>query len=155
MARSPASTAARDARGPIAAAIAAVIRDGQVLLVQRAHAPDQGRWAFPGGKIEPGETVHDAAVRELLEETGVQAQALQAFNAVDVYDRDSRGGLRRHYVLVAVLCRWQQGEPRAGDDALDARWFALADLDSQALALSFGVADIARQAATLAADGQD
>lgn len=61
------------------------------------------------------------------------------------------GALRRHYILVAVLCRWQAGEPVAGDDALDARWVSLAELDGQALATSFGVADIARKAAALAA----
>lgn len=144
-------TPARDPRGPIAATIAAVVRDGQVLLVRRAHAPDAGRWAFPGGKIQAGEAVHDAALRELYEETGVRAQALHVFDAVDVYDRDARGELRRHYLLVAVLCRWAAGEPTAGDDALEARWFPLAGLDAQDLALSFGVAELARRAAALAA----
>jgi ADP-ribose pyrophosphatase YjhB (NUDIX family) len=64
---------------PIAATIAAVVRDGRVLLVQRANPPDQGRWAFPGGKIDAGEGVLAAAARELLEETGVRAQPLHVF----------------------------------------------------------------------------
>lgn len=145
----------RDARGPIAAAIAAVVRDGHILLVRRAHAPDKGRWALPGGKIQAGETVRQAALRELHEETGVQAQALQVFDALDVYDRDAHGALRRHYVLVAVLCRWTGGEPVAGDDALEARWFPIAGLPSPDLAMSFGVADVARQAAALAAAQDD
>ena len=74
---------------PIPATIAAVIRDGQVLLVRRANPPDQGRWAFPGGKIELGERIEDA--RELFEETGVTAEPLTVFDAVDVFDHDADG----------------------------------------------------------------
>ncbi|MGB3817288.1 NUDIX hydrolase [Achromobacter pulmonis] len=135
---------------PIPATIAAVVRNGHVLLVRRANPPDQGRWAFPGGKIEAGEPLEDATARELFEECGVRAQPLQVFDAVDVFDRDDSGALRRHYILIAVLCRWQAGEPVAGDDALDARWVPLAELEGQALATSFRVAAIARKAAALA-----
>ncbi|WP_136068682.1 NUDIX hydrolase [Modicisalibacter radicis] len=134
---------------PIAAAIAAVIRHGQVLLVQRANPPDAGQWGFPGGKIEAGETISDAALRELLEETGVAAEALCVFTAVDAYERDESGGLCRHFILIAVLCRWTAGEPIAGDDALEARWVQLADLDGPDLALSLDVSGVARQAADL------
>ena len=137
---------------PIPATIAAVVRDGHVLLVRRANPPDQGRWAFPGGNIEAGERIEDAAARELFEECAVRAQPLQVFDAVDVFDHDEAGALRRHYILIAVLCRWQAGEPVAGDDAMDARWVPLAELDGQALATSFGVAAVARKAAALAAE---
>lgn len=137
---------------PIPATIAAVVRDGHVLLVRRANPPDHGRWAFPGGKIEAGERIEDAAARELFEECAVRAQPLQVFDAVDVFDHDEAGALRRHYILIAVLCRWQAGEPVAGDDAMDARWVPLAELDGQALATSFGVAAVARKAAALAAE---
>ncbi|MBV7483697.1 NUDIX hydrolase [Bordetella sp. BOR01] len=146
-----AAASSHDPQRPIAATIAAVVRDGHVLLVRRAHAPDAGRWAFPGGKVELGETVREAAMRELYEETCVRAQALQVFDARDVYDRGAQGELSRHYILIAVLCRWIDGEPAAGDDALDARWFPIGKLASQDLALSFGVADVARQAVELAA----
>ncbi|WP_220805837.1 NUDIX hydrolase [Achromobacter sp. UMC71] len=140
---------------PIAATIAAVVRDGHILLVQRANPPDQHRWAFPGGKIDAGERLEDAAVRELFEECGVRAEPLRVFDAVDVFDRDNSGALRRHFILIAVLCRWQSGEPVAGDDAQDARWVPLAELDGQALATSFGVASIARKAAALMAQASD
>jgi 8-oxo-dGTP diphosphatase len=105
---------------PIAAVIAVVIRDGQVLLVRRRNPPDAGRWGFPGGKIEFGETIAGAAVRELLEETGVRGEAHHVFTAVDAVDRDGDGRAREHFILVAVLCRWIAGEPMAGDDALEA-----------------------------------
>ena len=136
---------------PIAATIAAVVRDGHVLLVRRANPPDQDRWAFPGGKIDAGERLPDAAARELLEETGVTAEPLHVFDAVDVFDRDDAGALRRHFILIAVLCRWVSGEPVAGDDARDARWVSLDDLDAHALAASFGVVELAHKAADLMA----
>lgn len=132
---------------PIVAVLAVVIRDDQVLLVQRANPPDAGYWGFPGGKVEFGETLLDAAQRELLEETGVCAMALRVFNAVDAYDRSDAGELRQHFVLIAVLCQWQSGEPFASDDALDAKWIAISDMEST-LRLSRDVAAVARQAAS-------
>ncbi len=139
---------------PVAAVIAAVFREGRVLLVRRANPPDAGRWAFPGGKIDGGETIENAAVRELLEETGVVAEPHRVFTAVDVFDRDESGGLRRHFVLIAVLCKWQSGEPIADDDALEARWFKLDELDDANLALSLNVAEVARQAANIFETGK-
>jgi len=134
---------------PIAATIAAVFHDQKILLVRRANPPDAGCWGFPGGKIEFGETIKEAAVRELLEETGVRAEAHRVFTSVDVFDRDDEGGLRRHFVLIAVLCKWQSGVPVAGDDALEARWFTLEELNECKLALSLNVAEVAHQAAAV------
>ncbi len=131
---------------PIPATLAAVIRDGQVLLVRRANPPDAGRWGFTGGKIEQGETIENAAIRELQEETGVRAIPLRVFTAVDAFDREDDGTFRRHFILVAVLCRWTSGEPVAGDDALEAQGFRLAGLGRPALALSL---DVAAEAAEL------
>lgn len=132
---------------PVAATIAIVFREGCVLLVRRANPPDAGRWGFPGGKIEPGETIEQAALRELYEETAVQGKALQTFTAIDVFDHDEGGRLRGHFVLIAVLCQWLRGEPTAGDDAMEARWFRLEELEDAGLALSLNVAEVARQAA--------
>ena len=109
---------------PRPAAIAVVRRDGRFLLVRRVNPPDPGRWGFPGGKVEPGETVAEAAVRELAEETGVRAEALRAFDCVDVI----RPGF--HFVLVAVACRYLTGEAVAGDDAHEAAWFTLDEIEA-------------------------
>ncbi|MGX9394157.1 NUDIX hydrolase (plasmid) [Nitrobacteraceae bacterium UC4446_H13] len=136
-------------RRPVPATIAAVIKDGSVLLVRRANEPDAGFWGFPGGKIDFGETIEQAAVRELFEETGVRAEAGPIFTAVDAFDRDENA-VRHHYVLIAVLCRWVSGCPVAGDDALDAAWHGLDSLEQGDLALSFGVVHVAQQAKALA-----
>lgn len=111
-------------RLPVAAAIAVVLRGERLLLVRRSHKPDAGRWGFPGGKIEPGETVTAAALRELSEETGVAAEAIEVLTAVDVIRQD--GAVLHHYVLIAVLCRWRHGEGVAASDAHETGWFDLA-----------------------------
>lgn len=134
---------------PVAATIAAVFHESRILLVRRANPPDAGRWGFPGGKIEDGEAIETAAVRELLEETGVHAEALRVFTAVDAFDYDESDRLRQHFILIAVLCKWKSGEAVADDDALEARWFHLDELDDASLALSLDVAEVARQAAAL------
>ncbi|MBN8292064.1 NUDIX hydrolase [Rhodobacter sp. NTK016B] len=138
---------------PIPAVLAVVIRGDDILLVRRANPPDAGLWGFPGGKIDKGETLQTAALRELHEETGVTAKALQVFTALDAFDRDAAGMLRRHFILIAVLCEWTGGEPVAGDDALEARWVDLAGLPNSGLPLSRDVADVAAQAAALLAEG--
>jgi 8-oxo-dGTP diphosphatase len=140
---------------PIPAVIAVVIRDGHTLLVRRANLPDAGLWGFPGGKIEFGETVKDAAARELLEETAVRAEAREVLTTLDILVRDSSGDLQQHYILIAVLCRWIAGEPVAGDDALEANWFSIAALDPDLLPMSVDVDVIARRALASASNLQD
>jgi 8-oxo-dGTP diphosphatase len=125
--------------------IPAVIRNGRPVLVRRANPPDAGLWGFPGGKIEFGETVKDAATRELLEETAVHAEARDVLTTLDVLVRDAGGDVRQHYILIAVQCCWISGEPAAGDDALEARWFPIAELDPNTLAMSVDVDVIARR----------
>ncbi|WP_367189700.1 NUDIX hydrolase [Burkholderia sp. Ed8] len=131
---------------PIPAVIGIVLRERDVLLVRRANPPDAGCWGFPGGKIEPGEPIADAVVREIAEETTVAVDALDAFTALDAFDYDAGGAVRQHFIMVAVLCRWLRGTPAAGDDALDARWFALDELDRDDVPMSAGVRDVARRA---------
>lgn len=128
---------------PVAAAIALVVKDDRILLVRRANQPDAGRWGFPGGKIDFGEPILAAAERELLEETGVNGQALRVITAVEALDKDEAGGPRQHFILIGVLCRWLSGAPVAGDDALDAAWFSQAALNDGDLALSLDVAEVA------------
>lgn len=131
---------------PIPAVLAVVIRDGKALLVQRANPPDAGLWGFPGGKIERGEPFLTAAERELQEETGVLATARHVLEVLDALDTAPDGSLRHHFILIAVLCHWQAGEPLASDDALDARWIRLDQMEAS-LPLSRDVLRIAQLAA--------
>jgi 8-oxo-dGTP diphosphatase len=134
---------------PIPAVLAVLVRDGQTLLVRRANPPDAGLWGFPGGKIEYGETVEAAALRELHEETSVRAESLGVITTLDVLVRSDDGELRQHYILIAVRCRWLSGAPIAGDDALEAQWFPIEDLHPDRLAMSADVDVIARCAEAL------
>jgi 8-oxo-dGTP diphosphatase len=135
---------------PIPAALAVVVRQGQVLLVRRANPPDQGRWGFPGGRIQAGESIGAAALRELREETGLLAEAGPAFAALDVIERDVAGGLAHHFVLIAVPCRWLAGEAAPADDALEARWFTPAEIAALGSNASADVAEVAARAIILA-----
>lgn len=115
---------------PVASVLGVIVHDDSVLLVRRLNQPDAGKWGYPGGWIEPGETIAQAAVRELFEETKVRAEARWAFNALDAFDYDQQGSLRRQFVMIAVLCAWVSGTPIAGDDATEAAWFPISKLSS-------------------------
>lgn len=81
----------------------------------------------------------------------MDVEALDAFTALDAFDYDAEGGVRQHFITVAVLCKWLRGTHAAGDDALDARWFGLDELDRDDLPMSAGVRDVARRAIERAA----
>ena len=116
---------------PVPAVGVVCFRDEQVLLIRRGTPPKQGEWSMPGGRVEPGEPVRTAALRELKEETGVDAVLVDLVDVVDAVF-ENRGGdlITRHYVLIDFVAQWQSGEPVAGDDAADARFFHLSDLAS-------------------------
>ena len=102
---------------------AVVVHEGRVLLIRRGKEPLRGRWVVPGGTVEAGETLHDALVREVREETGVTVRPREV---VFVFDRILREGeeVRYHYVIVDYLCEYVGGTPRAGSDAEDAAFVA-------------------------------
>ena len=106
-------------RRPVPAVGVVCLRGGEVLLVRRGTPPRAGEWSLPGGRIEFGERAADAALRELGEETGVEAELI---GLVDVVDGLFPG---RHYVLIDYAARWLSGEPMAGDDAAEAAFHPL------------------------------
>jgi 8-oxo-dGTP diphosphatase len=110
---------------PVAAVGVICLRGDQVLLIRRGQPPRLGEWSLPGGRVEPGETLRDAALRELSEETGVTAELGPLVDVVDGIFPESG----RHYVLVDFAARWRSGEPVAGDDAADARFWPLEGIE--------------------------
>ena len=114
---------------PILAPVPAVgivcIRGDEVLLIRRGKPPREGEWSLPGGRIEPGERAVDAALRELREETGVEADIVGLIDVVDGVFPEA--GL--HYVLIDYVAIWRSGEPVAGDDAADARFVGRGEID--------------------------
>lgn len=122
---------------PIVGVGVVVLRPGaaghEVLLIRRGRPPRQGDWSIPGGKQEWGETLHEAAHREIMEETGVTIAGLKLIDVVDGLMRDAGGALERHLTLVDYRADWTDGELRPGDDATDARWVPLADLPAYKL----------------------
>ena len=112
-------------RGPVLGVGAIVVRGGsEVLLVRRGVEPFRGQWSFPGGHVEPGEPLLEAARRELQEETGVEAEPLGIIHVHELL-AEGPGGVPHHYVIIDVLMRYLGGEARAGSDAAEAAWFSL------------------------------
>jgi 8-oxo-dGTP diphosphatase len=114
---------------PFAAALAICRRGDKLLLAQRAKGPSMaiGRWGFPGGMHEVGETVLAAAARELKEETGVEAEPRRVIDAFDVIGREEDGRIRAHYVLVCVVLDWKSGEGEPIEDASAVGWYTAAE----------------------------
>jgi 8-oxo-dGTP diphosphatase len=126
--------------------IAVVRRNDQVLLAQRSRGSYLGKWGFPGGHVERGETVIEAGLRELLEETGVRAEPRGVLTHLDVIGRGGDGAVTFHYVLLAVLADWISGEGVAADDAAAVRWLTLGEMARGAVPLLPDVERIAREA---------
>ena len=108
---------------PLPAALAAVVRDGRLALVQRDKEAPPRRWGLPGGLIEPGESPAQAAVRELREETGLAAEGGSVIDSFDMIARDESGRVRSHYLILVVRCRWLAGDGAAASDAAAFGWF--------------------------------
>jgi ADP-ribose pyrophosphatase YjhB (NUDIX family) len=107
---------------PIVGCLAVVRRQGRVLLAQRSVPPGIGRWGFPGGMQEPGETVHACAQRELKEETGIAADPVATLTVIDRIGHDDAGKVKTHFTLVAVLLQWRSGEGKPIEDATALAW---------------------------------
>jgi ADP-ribose pyrophosphatase YjhB (NUDIX family) len=107
---------------PIVAVLVVVLRGDRVLVVQRRQQPNAGRWGFPGGVLELGETVFEGALRELMEETGITAEPAGFLDIHDAITRDDEGRVQFHYTLIAVRGVWKSGEGIAADDAADCAW---------------------------------
>ena len=110
-----------------------VFRDKNVLLVKRNKDPNKGFWSIPGGKQILGETLVEAAQRELVEETGVRVDSLLLVDVADSIIADAEGKIKYHYTLVDYMGHWYSGNFRAGDDAQEVRGGHMNELSSYSL----------------------
>ena len=117
--------------GPVLGVSTVVQREDAVLLVKRAKPPFEEVWAFPGGKVEFGESLKAAARREVLEETGLDVEIEEQIDRAEILQGHETAGVDAyHYVLIVFAARYIGGEPTAGDDASEARWFRAEELRS-------------------------
>ena len=119
---------------PLVGVGAIIIEEDRVLLVKRAHPPIEGQWSIPGGVLEVGEMVRDAAVREAREETGLVVEPGELLGVYDRILRDPEQRVQYHYVLIDFLCRPVGGELLAASDAAEVRWFRREELPALRLA---------------------
>lgn len=111
-----------------------IIENDRVVLVKRAQPPIQGQWSIPGGVLEVGEMVREAAVREAREETGLIVEPGELLGVFDRVLRDREQRVQYHYVLIDFLCRRTGGELVAASDAAEVRWFTRNELPALKLA---------------------
>lgn len=113
---------------PLVGVAVLVERNGSVLLVKRAFAPNAGRWSLPGGHVELGEPLQQAARREVAEECGIDVEVQDLLAVNDHIERDDRGAVRFHFVLVVFSGQYRGGILRPASDAAAAAWVPLGEL---------------------------
>lgn len=118
---------------PLVGVGAVILDHGRVVLVKRRLPPLAGEWSIPGGRLELGETLRQAVVREAREETGLTIEPADVLGVFDRLLRDEAGRTLYHYVLIDFLCQRLAGELHAGGDADDARWFSQEETSSISL----------------------
>jgi ADP-ribose pyrophosphatase YjhB (NUDIX family) len=119
---------------PLVGVGAIIIEDARLVLVKRAHPPLQAEWSIPGGVLEVGELMRQAAVREAREETGLTVEPGELLGVYDRIVRDADERVQYHYVLIDFLCRRVAGDLAAASDAAEVRWFGQEELAALNLA---------------------
>jgi ADP-ribose pyrophosphatase YjhB (NUDIX family) len=117
---------------PLLGVSASVFRDGKVLVARRGRPPLAGLWSLPGGLVEPGERLEEAAAREICEETGVSAEIGGIADVIQIILRDEAGAVERHYVVVSFAARWLAGDGETSAEASEIAWMrpdGLGDLE--------------------------
>ena len=132
---------------PFLAVSAAIFRDGKVLIVRRARKPALNLYSLPGGAVEVGESLIDAVVREVREETQIDIEPVALAGHREAIMRDKEGRVERHFVILSFASRWLRGEPVLNSELDDARWIDPAELS--AYRTTEGLAEIVAAAAAL------
>jgi ADP-ribose pyrophosphatase YjhB (NUDIX family) len=134
---------------PFLAVSAAIFRDGKVLVVRRARKPALNLYTMPGGVVEAGETLAEAAAREVREETALEIEVLTLAGHREAVMRDKDGRLERHFVIMCFAARWISGEPVLNEELDEARWLAPSEIGG--LRTTDGLAEIVAAAAEIIA----
>jgi 8-oxo-dGTP diphosphatase len=134
---------------PYLAVSAAIVRDGRILVVRRARNPALNLYTLPGGAVEAGETLVQAVVREVREETSLDIEPVALAGHREVIARDAQGRVERHFVILCFAARWRAGEPALNEELDDARWLAPSQLAD--LRTTEGLAEIVAAAVKLLA----
>jgi 8-oxo-dGTP diphosphatase len=119
---------------PLVGVGAIIIENGRVVLVKRAHPPLQAEWSIPGGVLEVGELVREAAIREAREETGLIVETRELLGVYERILRNPEERVQYHYVLIDFLCHWVAGDLAAASDASEVGWFTRDELPGLKLA---------------------
>jgi ADP-ribose pyrophosphatase YjhB (NUDIX family) len=133
---------------PILAVSAAIIRDGRILIVQRGRAPARGVHTFPGGVVEIGERLVEAAAREVREETGLVVVPHTLLGHREAILRDADGRVERHFVVLPFAAHYVTGELALNDELIAAHWLEARELEG--LETTEGLAEIVAAAFRLA-----
>ena len=110
-------------KSPVAGVGAVVFKEDRILLVKRGKEPGKGMWSIPGGGIELGETIYEAARREVREECSIDIEIERVLDAADNIVRDEKGKIKFHYTIIDVLARYIDGIAAAQSDAAECGWF--------------------------------
>jgi 8-oxo-dGTP diphosphatase len=129
---------------PYLAVSAAIVRDGKVLLVRRARNPAVHLYTLPGGAVETGETLAEAAAREVREETALEIDVIGLAGHREVIVRDAQHRIERHFVIMCYAARWRAGEVVLNDELNDARWLVPSEMTG--LRTTEGLAEIVASA---------
>ena len=114
---------------PVVGVGAVVVRDGKALIIKRAHEPRKGEWSLPGGLLELGESLQDAAQREIKEETGLDVDVGPVIETFDRVHRDDHGRIQYHFVIVDFVCWSNRGVAVPGSDAEGVAWVTPEEID--------------------------
>lgn len=125
---------------PLLAVSAVIVRGGEFLTVRRARPPAEGLFTLPGGAVETGETLIQAIIREVREETALTIEPVALAGYREVIARDSVGRIERHFVILAFAARWVAGEPRPNEEIAEFRWIRPPEL--KPLPTTEGLAEI-------------
>ena len=125
---------------PILAVSAAIIRDGGVFIARRARGPALGVWTMPGGMVEVGETLKEALIREILEETSMTIEPVALAGHREVMVRDDAGRVSRHFVILCFASRWVAGETKLNEELDESKWVRPSELKE--LKTTEGLAEI-------------